>query len=151
MHGFEYLGLITLASREFRVPLAVLPASLRCLRILASSVSHGVATPPFLPTLTVYYRGSLYWVVDLCGVGPVFSVTFALFAQTIPAPVLGLALRSAAAVAVFSPISAVFRASFGDFCSCFGILALPLLFLGYAYGVAFFASSPYSPLLSILR
>ena len=28
-HGFEYFGLITLASREFR---AVRPASLRCLR-----------------------------------------------------------------------------------------------------------------------
>ena len=32
-HGFEYFGLITLASREFRVLFAVLPASLRCLRI----------------------------------------------------------------------------------------------------------------------
>ena len=53
-HGFEYCGLITLASREFRVLLAVLPKSLRCLRILASSGSHGVATPPLLPTLTVY-------------------------------------------------------------------------------------------------
>ena len=30
--GFEYFGLFTLASREFRVLLAVLPASLRCLR-----------------------------------------------------------------------------------------------------------------------
>ena len=35
--------------------------------------------------------------------------------------------------------------------ACFGILALPLLFLGYAYGVAFFAPSAYSPLISILR
>ena len=48
-HGFEYFGLITLTSREFRVLLAVLP-------FLASSVSHGVATPPLLHTLTVYYR-----------------------------------------------------------------------------------------------
>ena len=31
-HGFEYFGLITLASHEFRVLLVVLPASLRCLR-----------------------------------------------------------------------------------------------------------------------
>ena len=30
---FEYCDLITLASREFRVLLAVLPTSLRCLRI----------------------------------------------------------------------------------------------------------------------
>ena len=47
---------------------------------------------------------SLYWVLVLCGVGPVFSVTFALIARTIPAPVLVLALRSAVDVAVFSPI-----------------------------------------------
>ena len=69
----------------------------------------------------------------------------------IPAPVLLLALRSAADVAFFSPIPRFFRASFGDFCSCFGIFALPLLFLGYAYGVAFFATSVYSPLISILQ
>ena len=30
--GFEYCDLITLVSREFRVLLAVLPTSLRCLR-----------------------------------------------------------------------------------------------------------------------
>ena len=47
---------------------------------------------------------SLYWVLGLCGVGPVFSVTFALIARTIPVPVLVLALRSAADVAVFSPV-----------------------------------------------
>ena len=33
----------------------------------------------------------------------------------------------------------------------YGILALPLIFLGYAYGVAFFAPAAYSPLISILR
>ena len=77
-----------------------------------------------------------------------FAAAFALIARMIPAPVLVLALRRAADVVVFS---AVFRASFGDFCSCFGILALPLLSLGYAYGVALFAPSAYSPLLSILR
>ena len=48
--------------------------------------------------------GSLYWVLGLCGVGSVFSVTFALIARTFPAPILVLALRSAADVAVFSPI-----------------------------------------------
>ena len=31
-----------------------------------------------------------------------------------------------------------FRTSFGDFVLAYGILALPLLFLGYAYGVALF-------------
>ena len=47
---------------------------------------------------------SLYWVLGLCGVSPVFSVAFALIARTIPVPVLVLALRSAVDVAVFSPI-----------------------------------------------
>ena len=94
---------------------------------------------------------SLYWVFGLYGVSPVFAVAFALLARAIPAPVLVLALRSAADVVVFFPNSAVFRASCGDFCSCFGILALPLLFLGYAYGVALFALSAYSSLISILR
>ena len=47
---------------------------------------------------------SLYWVLGLCGVSPVFSVAFVLIARTIPAPVLVLALCSAADVAVFSPI-----------------------------------------------
>ena len=81
------------------------------------------------------------------------AVALSPLARTIPMPVLLLALRSAADVAVFSPIPRFFffRASFGDFCSCFGNLALPLLFLGYAYGVAFFAPSVYSPLISILQ
>ena len=43
----------------------------------------------------------LYWFLGLCGVSLVFSVAFA---RTIPAPVLVLALRSVADVAVFSPI-----------------------------------------------
>ena len=103
-HGFEYFGLITLAPREFRVLLAVLPTSLRCLRNLASSVSHGVATHLYcLPSWFTIVR-YLYWFLGLCGVSPVFSVAFALIARTIPAPVLVLALRSAADVAVFSPI-----------------------------------------------
>ena len=45
----------------------------------------------------------LYWFLGLCGVSPVFSVTFALIARTIPAAVLVLALRSVADVAIFSP------------------------------------------------
>ena len=44
---------------------------------------------------------SLYWVFGLCGVSTVFSVAFALIARTIPAPVLVLALCSAADVVVF--------------------------------------------------
>ena len=67
---------------------------------------------------------------------------------TIPAPVLLLALRSATVVAVFSPVSRIFRACLGT-----SVLSqeFSLLFLGYAYGVAFFAPSVSSPLLSILQ
>ena len=43
---------------------------------------------------------SLYWVFDFCGI---FRATVVL--ATIAAPILLLALRSAAVVAVFSPVS----------------------------------------------
>ena len=43
------------------------------------------------------------------------AVAFAPLARTITAPVLLLALRSDADVAVFSPVSQFFRTSFGDF------------------------------------
>ena len=46
----------------------------------------------------------LSWFLGLCGVGPVFSVAFALIARMIPAPVPVLALCMVADVAVFSPI-----------------------------------------------
>ena len=67
-HGFKYFGLITLASRGFRVlscgssgEPAVSSTFLwffwrACgvCAFLASSVSHDAATPPLLPTVTVY-------------------------------------------------------------------------------------------------
>ena len=75
-------------------------------------------------------------------------VAFAPLARTITAPVLLLALRSAADVAVFSPSSAIFRASFGDFCYFLGIFAsIPWLRLW----CSLFAPSVYSPLISILQ
>ena len=55
----------------------------------------------------------LYWFLGLCGVSPVFSVAFTLIARTIPAPVLVLALRSVADVAVFFLNSAVFALVLG--------------------------------------
>ena len=69
-------------------------------------------------------------------------------AGPITTPVLLLALRSAADVAVFSPVSQFFRAGLGT-----SVLSKEfwLLFLGYAYGVAFFAPSVYSPLMSVLQ
>ena len=45
----------------------------------------------------------------------------------------------------------VFALVLGTSVLAYGILALPLLFLGYAYGVAFFAPSAYFPLISLLR
>ena len=78
--GFEYCVVITLASREFRVLLTILPTNLRFLRIFASSGSHGVA----------FVRA---------------TVAFATVAATITAPILLLPMRSAAVVAFFSPVS----------------------------------------------
>ena len=46
----------------------------------------------------------LYWILGSCGIGPVFSVAFALIGRTIPAPILVVALRRVAVVAAFSPI-----------------------------------------------
>ena len=65
---------------------------------------HGIATPPLLPTLTVYYREVPLLGFKLVWCWSGVSVAFALIAWTIPAPVRVLALRSAADVAVFSPI-----------------------------------------------
>ena len=65
-NGFEYFGLITLASREFRVLLAVLPASLRCLRIFGFVKCRMVLQPHLscLPSRFTLVR-SLYWVFRL--------------------------------------------------------------------------------------
>ena len=51
------------------------------------------------------------------------AVAFAPLARTIQAPVLLLALRGAADVAVFSPVPRFFCASFGACCSFLGIFA----------------------------
>ena len=118
--------------------LAVLPMSLRCLRIFGFVSVAWYCDPTFIAySHDLLSCGPFIGFCGLCGVGPVFSVTFA---RTIPAPVLGLAFRSAAAVAVFSPIPRFFALVLGISVLAYGILALPLLFLGYAYGVAFFGS-----------
>ena len=72
---------------------------------MASSVLHGAATPPLLPTLTVYLsRGTLIGFLGMCGIWScVFPAAFALIALTVPAQVLVVALRSVAGVAAFSP------------------------------------------------
>ena len=70
-HGFEYCGLITLASREFRVLLAVLPPTLRCLRIFGFVRVAWCCDPHLycLPSRFTLVR-SLSWVLGLCGVSP---------------------------------------------------------------------------------
>ena len=94
--------------------------------------------------------GSLFWVLVLCGVSPGCCCVGVACADDSSAG-SSASLAQCCRCGGFFPNSAIFRASFGDFCSCFRILALPLLFLGYAYGVAFFAPSVYSPLISFLQ
>ena len=47
-HGFEYFGLSTLVSREFRALIAVLPTSLRCLRIFGFVSVAWFCSPTFI-------------------------------------------------------------------------------------------------------
>ena len=75
------------------------------------------------------------------------TVALATVAAMITAPILLLALRSAAVVAVFFPSFAIFALVWG----LLFFLGILLLFLGYTFGVAFFAPSVYSPLLFLLR
>ena len=108
--GFEYGDVITLASREFGVLFPILP-SLRFLRIFGFVGVAWRCAPPLLPDLTIYSRA-----VSLLGFSAslVFvraPVALTSIAETITAPILLLALRSAAIVAFFSP---EFRASLGS-------------------------------------
>ena len=104
---------------------------------MASSVSHGVATPPLLPTLKVYYhevplldfRLVWYWsgvFCSICADGADDSS-----ADSCACLVQGCRCGN------FFPNSAGFALVLGTSALAYGILALPLLFLGYAYGVAF--------------
>ena len=63
--GFEYCVVITLASREFRVLLTILPTSLRCLHIFGFVRVAWCC----LPSRFTHVR-SLYWVLGLCGIRP---------------------------------------------------------------------------------
>ena len=134
-HGFEYFGLITLASREFRVLLAVLPASLRCLRIFGFVSVAWCCDPTLLPTLTVYYREVPLLVFRLvwCWSGVFCSVC----ADDSSAGSCASLAQGCLCGGNF-PNSVVFTLVLGTSVLAYGILALPLLFLGYAYGVAFF-------------
>ena len=107
---------------------------------LASSVSHGVATPPLLPTLTVYYREVPLLVFRLVWYwSGVFCSVCADCADDSSAGSCAC-LAQGCRCGGFLPDSAVFALVLGTSVLAYGILALPLLFLGYAYGVAFFDS-----------
>ena len=71
--GLEYLIVITLASREFRVLLTILLLSLRCLRIFGFVGVAWCMRPhrSCLPSRFTLLR-SLYWVLGFCGVRPVY-------------------------------------------------------------------------------
>ena len=90
---------------------------------------------------------SLYWVLGLCGVSPGCCCVGAACMDDYCAG-YSASLAQCCRCGSFSPVSRFFRASLG-----ISVLSseFSLLFLGYAYGVAFFAPSVYSPLISILQ
>ena len=105
-NGFEYFGLITLASRGLRVH------SMRFFwRACGVCAFYGFVSVAWScdPTFIAYPHGlpivrypcwffRHVWYLVLC-----FSVAFALIVPTVPAQVLVVALRSVAEVAAFSP------------------------------------------------
>ena len=80
---------------------------------LASSGSQVVATSPFFPTLTVYCSEVPFLGFSPCVAFVRATAALVTIAGTITAPILLLALRSAADVAGFFPSFAIFRASLG--------------------------------------
>ena len=145
--GFEYCVVITLASREFRVLLTILPTSLRYLRHFWLRQGRMVLRPQLycLPSRSL---GSLYWVFRLVWRSSRLLLRWPRSLGRLQCQFFCLALCSAAVVAVFSPSFVIFALVWG-----LPVLSLEfsLLFLGYTFGVAFFAPSVYSPLLSLLR
>ena len=104
---------------------------------LASSVSHGVVTPPLLPALTVYYREVPLLIL---GLGGIWSGVFCAVCADDSSAGSCDCLTQGCRCGSFFPYSAVFELVLGISVLAYGILALPLLFLGYAYVVAFFGS-----------
>ena len=92
--------MITLASREFRVLFTILLTSLRCLRIFGFV---GVAWC-CVPTFIAFPHGLLSWGPFIGFWASVAFVRATVVLATIAAPILLLALRSAAVVAVFFPV-----------------------------------------------
>ena len=107
--GFEYCDVITLASRVFRVLLAVLPTSLRCLRIFGFVWVAGLLRPHLscLHSRFTVVR-SLSWGFSLVWRSSGLLLRWRRSLGRFTAPILLLALRSAADVAFFSQISRIF-------------------------------------------
>ena len=140
-HGLEYFGLITLASREsFEYFLRFFQRAGGVCAFLASSVSHGFATPPLLPTLTVYYCEVPLWVFKLVWYWSGVFCSFYTDCADDSSAGSCACLAQGCRCGDFFPNFAVFALVLGNFVLAYRILALPLLFLGYAYGVAFFSS-----------
>ena len=82
----------------------------------------------------------LYWFLGLCGIwSGVFCSVCADCADDSSASSCDC-LAQGCRCGGFFPNSAVFALVLGNSVLAYGILALPLLFLGYAYGMAFFGS-----------
>ena len=82
----------------------------------------------------------LYWFLGLCGIwSGVFCSVCADYADDSSAGSCDC-LAQGCRCGGFFPNSAVFALVLGNSVLAYGILALPLLFLGYAYGMAFFGS-----------
>ena len=120
--GFEYCGLITLTSQEFRVLLADLPTSLRCLRIFGFVRVAWCCDPTFfcLPSRFTLVR-PLSWVLGFCGVSPGCCCVGAACMDDYSAG-SSASLAQCCRCGVFSPVSRFF-ALVGDFCSFLGIFA----------------------------
>ena len=139
--------MITLASREFRV-LLILPTCLRCLRIFGFV---GVAWCCD-PTFVAYPHGLLLCgpfigFLGLCGVRPGYCCVGDDRCDDYYAD-------SSASLAQYCSCGG-FYPSFAIFALVWGLLFFlrnfRLYSLGYTFGVAFFAPSVSSPLLSLLR
>ena len=114
--GFEYCDVITLVSREFRVLLAVLPTSLRCLRIFGFVWVAGLLRPHLscLHSRFTVVR-SLSWgftVLALCGVRPGYCCVGDDRWDDYSAD-SSASLAQCCRCGVFFPSFAIFRASLG--------------------------------------
>ena len=89
-----------------------------------------------LPSRFTFVR-YLYWFFGLCGI---WSGVFCSVCADDSSAGSCVCLAQGCRCGAFFPNSAVFALVLGTSVLAYGILELPLLFLGYAYGVAFFDS-----------